>query len=816
MHPSNLEKARDAARRQPTRLFSFDVFDTFLLRRCGDPVGVFERAFRVGPLAERWPGAVETFVQHRMQAEAKARRARQDRDGSTEVSLADIYAGFPFRLFDLTRTRLPELIDAEIAAEHDLCVVDPQMRLLFEELRASGIRAGFVSDTYLTGVQLAELLRACAPGLAWDFLYASCDHGTGKRGDLFARCLADQRVEPAAVIHIGDNAEADIVGARRHGIRAMHHPQATATFAGILQRETAARGLLCADRGSGRLDGGLNTLRRLIAGRLPDNDPAFTLGATVLGPVMTAFDHFVAERVERLSAPDRRVALAFLARDGHLSFEIWRRRHARPGYYVEVNRRCSLVASANTAAPLIDLFRKIHRLDAAAVADILKLDSPRLHTFFAAHPGGIATGEALADALPNLLGTEQIATVATALRREMLTYLRATIPDFDGLTDLVLVDLGYSGSVQKALRGVFDSAGLPIRLHGLYLLTVDEAFEELAPDDSAEGFISDLVVTPHVNRMLMRNVALLEQLCCAPDGTVRGYRAGTVLREADPRPPRQIALGTAVQAGALHFAAEADSAETTHRLRPFDDVPDAAPRAAALLARLLVMPTEAEIALLGPLAHDVNLGTAATVAMADPRAVDDLSIAAALPAVCAAKAPPMWMGASMAALSPALGFLYALHGAGRLPGDLFADLGCGRLDVGLLTGRGRRVVPAACYRTGFADLRIRIPVRHDWNAQGLCIPLGRIAGQGTIRGVAMQTGATAADAMESMEVVRLPAQAMRGDGITIDGSQYHCSGGETCDLVLALPAFTAPVAIVSVMVTPQGGGLATAVADHAA
>ncbi|MEW5323926.1 hypothetical protein V2J23_18275, partial [Geobacillus thermoleovorans] len=87
-------------------------------------------------------------------------------------------------------------------------------------------------------------------------------------------------------------------------------------------------------------------------------------------------------------------------------------------------------------------------------------------------------------------------------------YLRHAIPDFDRCTDLVLADLGYSGSVQKALRRIFDMEGITIRLHGAYLISLDDTFDDLADGDTAEGFISDLVVTPHVKRMMIRNVAL--------------------------------------------------------------------------------------------------------------------------------------------------------------------------------------------------------------------------------------------------------------------------------------------------------------------
>jgi FMN phosphatase YigB (HAD superfamily) len=796
-------------------LFSFDVFDTFLYRRCATPDGVFESAFNHGPLASRFPDSVETFVQHRIQAEAKARRLMKETCDSTEVAVAEIYERFPFRLFGLDRARLPELVDAEFKAELDLCFVNPDMRLLFEELRASGVCAGFISDTYWTGERLAELLRACAPGLAWDFLYASCDHGTGKRGDLFRRYLADQEAIGGSAIHIGDNAEADVSGARRHGLRAMYYPQASPHFAGVLQREGTAHGLFPAGRVSRRLDGGLSTTRRIVAGHLPAPTPAFTLGAEVIGPVMTAFDHFVADRVEKLARSGGNLAVAFLARDGRLSFDIWCGSRSRPAHYVEVNRRCSLVASADTTDPLADLFGKILRIDAAVVADILKYDSPHVRAFFDGHPGGIAPGETLAKALPELIGPDEIAAVAGNLRRELMVYLRRTIPGFDGLSDLVVVDLGYSGSVQKALRRALDHEGVRARLHGLYLLTVDEAFEDLAPDDTAEGFISDLAVTPHVNRMFMRNIAVLEQLCCSADGTVSGYRDGEVQREPDRRSAQQIALAGAVQAGALHFAERAAAMVETHGLRPFDSLSDAAASAAAILGRLLVLPTDDDIVLLGGLEHDVNLGTRAMVPMSDPRAVDDLSVAAALPTVCTANAPPMWMGASMAGLSPVLGYLYAQHGAGGLPGDLFADVPCGRVDIGLVLPGETRLVPVTCLRTGFAEIRLRIPLKREWKTQALAIPIDRIASEGLIRGVTVQTGPTVNDAMRSPDIRRIPIEQLHGAGIEMIGRHFRSVAAATRHLVVPSPRFTEAVAVISLTLAPFGDARVLALAADA-
>lgn len=807
----SLDDVRRAARHQPTRAFSFDVFDTFLMRRCTAPDGVFELAFHRGPVAQAYRGAVENFAQHRAQAEAKARARKKAECGSVEVTLTEIYDVFPFRLFKLDRAQLPELVAAEFQAERELCLTNPDMRLLFEELRASGVQTGFISDTYWTGPQLATLLTHCAPGLSWDFLYASCDHGAGKRDGLFACYLADHNIIPSSAIHIGDNGEADVTSARRHGLRAIHHPQATPYFIGVLQREGHARSLLCSSGGT-RLDQGLSALRRVVAARLPEPGKAFELGATVLGPVMAAFDRFVADRVERLAQTNAKVAVAFLARDGALSLEVWRKSRTDAVHYLELNRRCSLVGSATTPGPLVDLFQKIHSLNAALATDILKIDSPRLRAFFSAFPGGIAPGKDFADALPDLIAENEIVDVAATLRRALLVYMRRAIPDFDACTDLVLVDLGYSASVQKALRKILDAEGIRIRLHGLYLLSVDEAFEEIVPTDTAEGFISDLVVTPHVNRMLMRNVAILEQLCCSPDGSVCGYRDGEVLREPDPRSPAQIAVGQSVQRGALHFTEHLATLAASYALVPFGDVARSADDAVAVLGRFLALPTDDELVLLGGLEHDVNLGTQTTIVMADPIAVDTHRIAAALPAVCAAAAPPMWMAASMAGVAPVYGYLYALYGAGRLPGDLFADVPCGRIEVGLGSTTDLRRVEVTCLRSGFADVRIRVPLRREMGTQVLSIPIGKIAPEGLIHGVTVQTGATAAEAISSREVRRLPAECLKTVGIDLAGCRYRTRGEGPHELLIVLPALSQPIAIVSLLLQPMGGARVLALA----
>lgn len=824
----------DAAAAMPARTglaVSFDVFDTVLMRRCTTPDGVFELACRHAGADVGRPGLVESFVQHRRLAETTARRrvfranSEHTRSAagtmSCEVAIEDIYAQFPRRLFGLEKLSPADLAEAEFRAELDLCVADPEVAFLYDEARDEGFRTGFVSDTYWGAERLARLLRHCRPGLAWDFLYASCDHGTGKSDRLFEHILEAEGLEPAALTHMGDNPAADVAAPRKLGIGARPYAQATPWLAGVLQREETIFALATHGAPAGlRLDAGARTLRRRIARTTPVTTPAATLGLTVLGPLLAAFDRFVEAHVRRLEADGRRVAVAFLARDGALSRDVWTRLHRdRPAAYLEINRRTAALAAADSEAGFAPLLDPITAIDHPTAVDMLGLDAPALRRFFAT-PGGVATGPALADALPRLFGRKAIADLAGGMRDGLVAHLRREIVGFDGLTDLVLVDLGYSGSVQKGLRraldlAVPDAAGpAGPRLHGLYLVGRDAALDDLGPD-TAESFISGLVVAPHVKEALLGNIAVLEQLCGAPTGSVRGYRDGLPLREPERRDPAHVALSAAAQAGALRFAEKLAEEIFDGRPDPFADAGTAAAWTAALLARLLFLPTDDEVLLLGGLAHDVNLGSRNTVALADPQAAAKAVLARALPDACAMTAPPMWPAGSLAAVSPLHGFAYALFGAGAMPGDVFGDVPCGRIDVTLVGPR--RAIPLAvtCLRTAAGDLRLRVPILADRHIEAVAVPVGRLAARALLRGVTLQEGQTGNEALREAPITTLGPDRLQAVGGTLVDEVIR--SGPEGSLVILLPKATGRVAVLTVMLTPLGGArpLALSLAEEA-
>ena len=67
-----------------------------------------------------------------------------------------------------------------------------------------------------------------------------------------------------------------------------------------------------------------------------------------------------------------------------------------------------------------------------------------------------------------------------------------------------------------------------------------ESFADLPESDTVSGYFDDTVMTPATKRAVMRDAPLIEEFCCAPVGSTRGYEDGREIREVDVRLPREI------------------------------------------------------------------------------------------------------------------------------------------------------------------------------------------------------------------------------------------------------------------------------------
>jgi FMN phosphatase YigB (HAD superfamily) len=804
MTPDALARARALIDRGGLEAFSFDVFDTFLLRRCTTPDGVFELAFALAPIPGNRRMPVESFVQHRQVAEQKARRLKFVQTGAAEVTIDEIYQQFPVALFGLDASGRAGLADAEFRAERQLCFVNRDIAELYAYARAAGLRTGFLSDTYWSRAQLKSLLLGMEPYLETDFLYASCDDGRGKAHGLFSAFLEEGGLAAVRVGHIGDNPVADGTAPQALGVATVAYPQSSARYQAIVARERTLLQMIQSQRGgvSLRLDAGLGALRRLAAAKLPDRAPLHRLiGTVVLGPLMVGFQRFAAERIAEISRPGRTVKVMFLARDGFLPFEVWERARAGEARYVELNRRVALVGANDDIEPLQDMFRGMRAVNATAIDGFLKAGIEEVEQFFAEQPAAWTTGAYFADAMPDLIGPEKMRELSQATRTQLLTYLRAMVPGFDDATDFVIVDLGYSGTIQRAFRGVLDRAGLTQRLHGVYLSTVDENFAVLPEGDSATGFVDDTVLTPVAKRVLLRNISLIEQFCCAPVGSVLSYDGADVLREDEVRAPAQIALCAEIQQACLDFVDLEASGRGGLDIDPFQDLERNRVWAAAILCRFVLLPGQEEQDLFGALKQDVNLGSRVLVDMIDLPRIEAMLQALPLPIASIASEPPMWLAGSMAAAAPLAGLAYTASGFGLVPSDLMADAGIGHVDVVVIKDGAGETISVACMMTGFGEIRLRIPILRRHTDSVIAIPLDKFMNAGAIRALTRQQGQTSFSTMMSRGIETLPMSSVRTLRAHSEGGRFRRTGPDG-HLLLDVPASHEPISLLTLLVAP--------------
>lgn len=207
---------------------SVDLFDTVLLRdhRCERrrfwlmARHAHEHLARAG-----WPVSVNALFRSRLDAQRLAYRALETVRPHGEVPLSRIYRlqttilGLPARAADVLKS-------AELKFEASQ--LRPNRGLLDElsALRDQGKRIIAISDIYLPGDGLCELLDRLAPGHPVGAVYCSAELNLTKRSSqLFGAVLERERAAPGRVLHIGDDRKADLEMARRAGLQSSWRPR---------------------------------------------------------------------------------------------------------------------------------------------------------------------------------------------------------------------------------------------------------------------------------------------------------------------------------------------------------------------------------------------------------------------------------------------------------------------------------------------------------------------------------------------------------------------------------------------------------------
>lgn len=186
-------------------VISFDIFDTLILRSLSNPKDVFALISE----EKLWI----KFKEHRVRAEQEARKIAQKKYGVREVNINDIYKEVNRK----TGINSDEGIKIEFEIEQKICYANPYMLEVIRFLQEQNKTIVCTSDMYWPKDFLAKLLKKVGYN-DFDNIFVSCDYMVGKAEGLLFEKIKDIYGYDASYIHIGDNYNADILGAQKANI----------------------------------------------------------------------------------------------------------------------------------------------------------------------------------------------------------------------------------------------------------------------------------------------------------------------------------------------------------------------------------------------------------------------------------------------------------------------------------------------------------------------------------------------------------------------------------------------------------------------
>ncbi len=582
-------------------VLSLDCFDTLIWRNVNAPKDVFADL-----------GLPGVDPHQRTFAELIARTYSRVLRSSNEVTIEEIYRDL---MPDADEAVRSAGVAAELAAERRHCYAFRPAVELMRSAKRRGLKVVIVSDTYLSETQLTELIRTVAGDEVIeliDQIFCSSEFGTSKSGGLFEPVLRKLEVAPNRVLHIGDNPRADFAAPTDMGVTALHLVQFDEVTRERLRLETVAGVMF--DPGVRVVQPAFQPHRAALAVAQPRlAEPAEALGYAALGPVFYGFARWLEAEAEAIAATTTgRTHLVFLLRDGHLPklvLDALGTEH--PTTTVQISRFTSAATSFVDKDSVRDfLARTLDYTPVEVVAKRLLLNEREIRHII----GLLPIGQRRKAKFAELVQKPQTIRTILARSRQMADRLVAHVKAQTGAERgdvLVLVDLGYAGTVQDYIEPLLRRE-MGVTVAGRYLVL---RRHDVRTSDK-RGLIDDQHYDTRAMHALCRNVAVLEQLSTIPLGSVIGYgEDGTPEHADDVLKGGQSVVRSMIQDACVRFTREADQA---FYRRPTSEAESWRHAAMAALTRLMYLPTDSELAALSQFEHDVNLGTGHSVRLFDP------------------------------------------------------------------------------------------------------------------------------------------------------------------------------------------------------
>lgn len=490
--PELIDKVKDF------EYISFDIFDTLLKRNVKNPTEVFDLMDLV------LNGHITGFKEKRILAE---RQAREYAKG--EVNLEDIYSKI-----SLGKDK-DDLINLELNIENKILTGNKIMIDLFDFCKKLNKKIFIISDMYLPSTFIENVLSE--NGITgYNKLYVSNEYGKAKsNGSLFDLYINENHISIGSAIHIGDSWHSDWKTPRSKGIVALHIPKNIKYSRNVYNENSSLA---------------TNYLSCFIENNIDSKNPYHDFGFRRFGPFLWGYVKWIHEQL----VENKINKVFFFSRDGYImekAFNLLYPNSTIDVHYLEVSRRSLRVPilwidhSFETMLGMVSPSKKVTLksifscvgLNMDNYTELLREYGFNKESYF--DRNSIQNNKGLIALYGKL--SKDIDLVSGEEYKRLKEYLiQEKVNGKFGI-----VDIGWSGGMQRFLSEGLDKLNIKHQIKGYYIGVADYYTRNtrMLPSLDLNGYLFDFKNDPHAVDERCSFVGLFETLFLEQDGSVKNY-----------------------------------------------------------------------------------------------------------------------------------------------------------------------------------------------------------------------------------------------------------------------------------------------------
>lgn len=355
---NNLDKMKREIISEKTKVVSFDIFDTLVVRPFWNQIDLFsfmDEKFRK-------INNIETginFSKIRVEAEINVRKKLDKQD----VTLEDIYKEIKHQT-DSTDEIIEIMQNTEQELEIRFCRERKTGKELYELAKYLGKKVICISDIYLPLETINKILSKNKYNI--NQVYLSSEINLTKfNGDLYDFVISDLNVSTDEIVHIGDNYHSDYKTAKEQGINAQFFPKAIDVFC----NENITNALsdlfkknipIWENNTNGLNFLGIRSMLALVANKYFDNpyrtfnnESDFNIDPNLIGYYVLGMHLFgIADWLIKNTINEKYDKIVFFARDGYWTmkaYQILKKIYKNPPNeeYLYISRRALIPVTLN-------------------------------------------------------------------------------------------------------------------------------------------------------------------------------------------------------------------------------------------------------------------------------------------------------------------------------------------------------------------------------------------------------------------------------------------------------------------------------------